>query len=879
MRWLSGVRARLWLLLRGRSVEARMEDEFRFHLEMETEANLRKGMSPAEARRRALVEFGGVDRHRESVRDERGGRWAHDLGSDVRYAWRSWRKSPGFAALAIATLALGIGANSAVFGVVKSVLLDSLPYADADRLAGIQTRFDSDAGSPSSTSPGAALDLEERLRSFSAITHYRFGTLDLTVQAEAGPRVVPATLVAGNFFSTLGVTAALGRTLTEADVGVPVVVLSDGAWRRELAADPAAVGRTLTINGNPYEVVGVLPRGFVGPQGPADLWLALDLTPVLADPVGARDQHWLDMVGRLAPGAEVETANRELAAVAAALTREHPATDRGRTFLAVPLREALAGDTRTPLLILMASAGLVLLITCANLAGALLSRTISRRKELAVRVAMGASRGRMLRQLLTESTLLAVAGAGLGLLLARAGLAALRTLPIPALPPYADLTLDGGAVAVTALAALATGVAFGLAPSLAASRWSPQGTLREESRGSSESRRSQRMRGGLVAMQIAVSLTLLAGAGLLGRSLWTLVNAPLGFDPRGVLVGRVQLGSADYPTAESRTAFFLELEERLRGVAGVEAVASASQLPAPGMSRNALTVEGVTVEGDPPVFIPYMTVTDGYRDAMGIRLLEGRWFGPQDDADAPPAIVVSETMARRYWPGGDAVGSRLRVSPHTAERWGTVVGVVGDVMIDPAQPGPTAMAYAPARQDQYWSGRDFVVRTQGDPLALVGPVQRELTALDPELPLRHPARLRDLLRDGLADRRLPVLLIGAFGILALVLASIGVYALFTTMAAAREREFGVRIALGSTRGEIAALVLRQGGAWMAAGLVGGVAGILAAGRALRGLLYGIPPFDPLALAVAVALLVTCAAVALLVPVRRATRADPIEVLR
>jgi predicted permease len=863
-----------------------VSDELRFHLEERIRAGVARGMTPEQARAAALERFGDVDgvraecaalleaeRRAEDRRD-----WLADLRQDVRFGVRSARRSPLFTVLAVLTLALGIGANAAVFGVVKSVMLDALPYRDADRLVRVYSRFEKSGMDRSSTSPGAATDLAERLRSLQAVSSFNFGTFGATYVGPDGPRVLPGAAVQGRLFQTLGVRAALGRTLTPQDETENVVVLGDAAWRREFGADPGVVGRKVTIGSETYEVVGVLPPRFVGPDGAADLWFAMDLSEVLSNPAAARGQHFLGVVGRLAPGATVERAQRELDRVAGQLAREHPGTDRGRTFVALPLRDAMVGETRTPLLVLMASAGLVLVITCANLAGALLSRTMGRRKELAVRVALGARRGRLVRQLLTESTLLALAGAAVGLGVAALALAALRRMELAVLPPYAELSLDAGAVGVTLLAALATGAAFGLAPALAAGRWEPQGTLREEGRGTSEGRRSRRLRGALVAAQIALSLSLLAGAGLLVRSLWAMASAPLGFDPAGVLAARVELPTSAYPTPEGRAAVFRQLEERLATLPGVQGVAAVTQIPSPTMSSNALSIEGQEL-GDSPIFIPYMAVSDDYFRTVRIRLLRGRTFGPQDGPNAAPAIVLSRSMEQRYWPAGGALGARIRISPHTAEKWGVVVGIVDDVRVDPALPEPGPMAYASGRQDFAWSGRDFVVRTAGDPLALVRPFQAALAAINPSLPLREPRTLASVMDERMAGRRLPMLLMTAFGALALLLASVGVYAMFAAMAAAREREFGVRMALGSTPRAIAGLVLRQGAVWMAAGLVGGAAGVLLVGRMLGGLLYRVPPFDPVALGVSVAVLAVCAAAALVGPVLRATRVDPIHVLR
>jgi putative ABC transport system permease protein len=447
------------------------------------------------------------------------------------------------------------------------------------------------------------------------------------------------------------------------------------------------------------------------------------------------------------------------------------------------------------------------------------------------------------------------------------------------LPAYAELTLDPAAVAVTGLLALITGVAFGVAPAVAAGRANTQGTLRDETRGASESRRTRRLRGLLVAGQIALCVSLLSGAGLLVRSLWTMATAPLGFDPRGVLTVAVQTPGRTYGSTAARIRFFEQFDQRVRALPGVRDVADASELPSPNMNRNGLSIEGMTWpagEGEP--FIASQIVSDDYFRTMRIPLRSGRTFGPADRDSAPTVVVISEGMARRYWPNGNAIGARIRTAPGGVARWSQVVGIVGDVRTDLARPVPEPMTYTSSRQDAR-GGRTLVIRTDGDPLALVKPVQRELTALDASIPIQASATMESLIADRLAGRRLPVVLMMAFGALALLLASVGVYAMFASMAAAREREFGVRVALGSSRGAIAGLVLRQGGVWMIAGLAVGAVGVVAVARGLAGLLYGVTAFDPIALGVAGATLVVSAVVALLVPVRRATRVDPASVLR
>jgi putative ABC transport system permease protein len=879
---------------RGRPFEPRpqveVDNELAFHLEERIREYVSRGMDPAAARAAALDRFGDLTSVRDEctqlLADERRAvarrDWMEDLRQDIRYGVRSALRAPLFSLLAIVTLALGIGANAAVFGVVKSVLLNALPYSDADRLVRVYARMEDGTMERSSLSAGALTDLMARQRSFSRMAPFYRSTLDVTYTADGGPRVITATLVGDGFFQTLGVSALRGRVLRGEDTktGAPnVIMLSYAAWQREFGGDSRAIGKAMRLNGEAYEVVGVLPRGFAGPMGTPDVWFALDLGPALRDPVRARKQHWVSLIGRLAPNVTVAAAQREIEAIGSDLAREHPEAQAGIALHAFPLRDDMVGETRTPLLVLMASAALVLVITCANLAGALLSRSLSRRKEFAVRIALGAGRGRLVRQLLTESLVLAVAGGVAGLLLAIGGLAAVRSLASTALPAYAELSLDPVAVAVTGLLALLTGVAFGVAPALAAGRSNTQGTLRDETRGASESRRTRRLRGLLVAGQIAMCVSLLAGAGLLVRSLWTMATAPLGFDPKGVLTVNVQIPGRTYTGTAARVRFFEQFEQRLRALPGVREVADVSELPAASMNRNGLSIEGHTRpagEGQP--FIASEIVSDDYFRTMRIPLRSGRTFGPADRDSAPPVVVISESMARRYWPNGNAIGARVRNGPAEVVPWTQVIGIVGDVRTDPARPDAEPMTYTSNRQDA-WGVRTVILRTDGDPLALVKPVQRELSALDASIPIRKAAAMNDLLADQLASRRLPVVLMMAFGVLALLLASVGVYAMFASMAAAREREFGVRVALGSSPGAIAGLVLRQGGVWMVVGLAAGALGVVAVARALSGLLYGVTPFDPLALGVAGATLVVAAVVALLVPVRRATRVDPVSVLR
>jgi len=868
--------------------QAEVDDELGFHLERRIQENINRGMSPEAARRAALERFGDVDGVREECaqlltadrKAEARRDWLDDLRQDLRFAVRAAFRAPIFSLLAIVTLALGIGANAAVFGVVKSVLLNALPYSDPGRLVRIYSPFNDGTIEKGSLSAGTVSDIRERQRSFSTTGAF-VPPRDVVYMADA-PQVVKAGWAEPGFFRTLGVSPVRGPGFRDED-GLRdtafVVMLPHATWQRMFSGDPSVIGRSIRINGIPRTVVGVLPRSFVPPEGEADFYFPLGIPRFMRDPISVRGSHNFGFVGRLKPGVTAEAAHRELVGIGAELERLYAKDNLGIGLSGVPLRDAMVGDTRTPLLILLASAGLVLLITCANLAGALLSRTISRRKEFAVRVALGAGRGRLVRQLLTESVLLALAGGAAGLGLAMGGLSLLRGLALTALPTYADLSLDVGAVLVTFALALATGLAFGVGPALSVGRSDPQSTLREQTRGSSESTHTRRTRGLLVAGQIALCVSLLAGAGLLVRSLWAMTTAPVGFNADRLLTFTVQLPNAKYGTTESQVHFHDQFEERLRALPGVTGVAITTELPSTVGNSNGLFIQDSPWAADEPVpFILTQRVSDGYFQTLGIPLKQGRVFTTADRADVGPVIVINEAMAQRYWPKGNAVGARIHIGPpDPSAPWITVVGVVGNVRNDPTHLLPEPMMFMSLRQQPF--GDTFMVRTAGDPPALVNTVRRALGAIDPALPMHRVATMRAVMDEGFASRRLPVVLMTSFGALALLLASVGVYAMFASMASAREREFGVRIAVGSTRGAIAGLVLRQGGVWMAIGLGVGTFGVVFASKLLRTQLYGVPQFDPIAIGVAVLTLLICAGVALLVPVRRATRVDPITVLR
>jgi len=866
---------------------AEVDSELQFHLEQRIQENIARGMSPDAARRAAIERFGDVDDVRDACmrllaedrRAEARRDWLDDLRQDVRFALRSSLRAPLFSALAVATLALGIGANAAVFGTVKSVLLNALPYGNADRLVRIYSPFGTSDRS-GALSAGTVSDIRERQHSFERLAAFLPARDGIYMGDQ--PQIVKSMFIEPGLLRTLGVSPLRGAGFRDDDGNhdtTTVLMISYGAWQRLFGGSGDVVGKTVRLNGIARTIVGITPRQFVPPQDDADFFQPLSIAPFMRDPVSVRGSHNFGFVGLLKPGVTAEAANHELNGIGAEIERLFWKDNRGFRLVGIPLRDAMVGDTRVPLLILLASAVLVLLIMCANLAGALLSRTISRRKEFAVRVALGAGRGRLVRQLLTESVLLSAVGGVIGLLLATVGLRLLRGLALTSLPSYADLRLDTGAVMVTSALALLTGFAFGAGPALSVGRADPQGTLRDESRGTSETRRTRRARGVLVAAQIALCVSLLAAAGLLARGLWTITTAPLGFDTHDLLTFTLQLPNSTYPDAASRVRLHDQIEQAVRALPGVKDVAVASQLPTKVTNSNGLFIETAPWAANAAVpFITTARVSDDYFKTLSIPVLEGRAFSTIDRADAPPVLIINEAMARKFWPKGDAIGARVHVGPPDPKApWITIVGIVQNTRNDPTRLSPEPMMFFPQRQAPF--GDNVIIRTASDPVGLTATVRQAIAAIDPTLPMYNVATLDDVVATTFAPRRLPVVLMTAFGALALLLSSVGIYALFATMAASREREIGVRIALGATRRGIASLILREGGVWMIAGLAVGSVGVLFVGRFLRTQLFGVPELDPIAIGAAMSVLVACAALALLAPIRRATSVDPITVLR
>ncbi len=814
------------------------------------------------------------------------------LRHDLRYALRSLRQRPGFSALIVLTLALGIGATSAIFSVVNGVLLQPLPYQRPDQVMLVHARWE---GVPQGElSLPEYWDLREQARSFTRLAAFSNGSLTLT--GSGTPERLQAGFVTADAIPLLGVSPARGRWFApEEDLpGHPaVVLLSDGLWRRRFGADPGIVGRTLMLDDAPTTVLGVMPPGFQLPSHHAgrgmELWSLLQLDPAVDR--SERGWHWLAVMGRLRPGTEAGAADREIAALMAEMRQRYPNEyDAQFGGSAAPAAEELVGDIRPAILVLMGAVTLLLVIACANVAALFLARAEARQREIAVRAALGARAGRIVQQLLTESVALAAAGGLVGLVIAMWGIQALVAMAPPTLPRLGAIEMDGWVLAFTAAITLSTGVLFGLAPALQIARPNLSGVLVEGGRTGSGGVRGQGFRRGLVVTQIAVALVLVAAAGLLAQSFARMRGVDPGFAPERLLTARLELSPVRYESNQQIRAFYQQLLGRLEAMPGVASAAAVKALP---MMQLELGDWSFVQEGRyslPPKPSDWrlgfwQATSPGYFETMHIPVLQGRAFEATDRLGAPGAVVINRTLARQVWPEGDALGQRVLLGGGATDSiWRTVVGIVGDVRHRGLDAEPVPEIYLPHAQFPAGTGTALrtlriVLRAEGDPVHLTGALRAAVAELDPDLPVADLQTMEEALGAWAAERRLTMLLVGAFALLALTLGAIGIYGVMAHLVARRTREIGIRIALGALPREILGLVLSQG-AWLAGlGILSGLVGALATTRLLASLLFGVGPTDPATFAATAAALAIVAALACVFPATRATRVDPVDALR
>jgi len=797
-----------------------------------------------------------------------------NLAQDVRYALRTLRRSPGFVAVALICLAIGIGANTAIFSVLDAALLRALPYPRSDQLVALREQT-AKGNTPAVAYPNFA-DWRERSRSFSALTGYEFGP-DAVLGAHQAVRANVAAVTSG-FFSVMDVGAVVGRTFASdehAPGGNATVVVSDRFWHDQLDGSRDALGMQLETWGKTFTVIGVMPPGFAFPED-ADLWIPAESFGVAS--LGSRTAHNFRVVGRLRDGVTLDQAKRELDHIAAQLKTQYGSDDDAVAVSAKSLHEQLTGSMRGELALLMGAVACVLLIVCLNLASALLARDRTRSRELAIRTALGADQRRITRQLLTESLLLAVAGGAAGLWLAQFGVRALLALA-PAGPIGAtSVSLDFRIVLFAVALSLVTGLVFGLAPAWRASRVNPRNALAEGGRGNTRS--SGRFRSGLVVAEVAVAVVLLTGAGLLLRSLAHLVAVDPGFDPRGVMTADVYPSGTRFGSDDALRGYLDRAVASVAGLPGVTAAGAIDGLPLSGNgSDGGFAVEGgVSADG----YANYRLVDGNYFQAMRIPLLRGRLFGDQDVPNGNDVTVVSRSLARKYWPGDNPVGHRIRFlgMDSYAERWLTVVGVVNDVRdVNLATPGtPTAYISARQRPSRARNGMTVVIRSTGHP-AVLGPLLRDrLHAVDAEVPIQM-STMHDWMQHASSDSRFTSTLLAAFAGAALLLAAIGIYAVLAFAVTERRQEIGVRMALGARAGEVLRMIVREGFGLTLIGLVLGVVLSLALTRSLQSRLYDVTPTDAGTYAAVCVLLALVAICASTLPALRAARVDPIVALK
>jgi predicted permease len=870
---------RLFASLRRGKIEREMERELRFHLEMETAENIRRGMSEEEARRAALRSFGGVEQVKEAYRDLSRFRWIEGFWQDARYGARMLRTQPGFTIVAALTLSLGIGANTAIFSVVNALVFNPLPYPDPQRLVWVTNVFRGDELIDS----GMYFTFQAESKTFDHLAAYESATMNLSGQGE--PEQVNYVRATASVFPAIGVAPRLGRTFTpeEDQPGAPpVAVLSHDYWRRRFGGDPSIVGQSFTFGRESWQVVGVMPPGVrflpehrIG--GKVDVWIPYALDK------GRDGGSIIEVFGRLKPGVSIEQAQSELDLLLRPGIQAHPEM-AGLKAMVTPLAERLVGHLRLGLLALFASVGFVLLIACANVANLLLARANVRQKELAIRSALGAGRKRLIRQMLTESLLLSVLGGAAGLLLALWGVKALTAFTPENLLVLKLSSIDKTVLVFTFIATMLTGVVVGLIPALQASRVDLNESLKDGARGAIFLKRnsSRRVSPALVVSELALTLVVLIGAGLLVKSFARMLAVDPGYNPENLLTMNVWINWGKYPgNSAQRKRFNQQLVSRLSALPGVQAVAYSRTLP---LSDNGIIGKArLTVVGSPPMSDEQKPLAEGhsvspdYFRAMRMKLRAGRSFTELDTENTPPVIVINETLARRLFAGEDPIGKRIRDDGGKTDL--TIAGVVADVKQYGLETESQAAFYRSSLQNTGYPGGSWVIRAAGDPLKMLPAVRREIKALEPDFRLAHVMMMEQLLADSYAPRRFQTWLFGLFAAVALVIATVGIYGVISYAVSRRTHEIGIRIALGAQAGDVLRMVVSQGMKLALIGVALGLAAALALTRVMKNLLFQVSATDPATFALIALLLVGVALIASYIPARRATKVDPMVALR
>jgi len=854
-----------------------LDDEVHSYVDLLAEEKMREGMRPDEARRTARIELGGVEQVKEDVREVRAGAWLDIVFQDIRYGARMLRKNPGFTAVAILTLALGIGANTAIFSVVSAVLLRPLPYANPQQL--IVLRETTQSVGPHSPSYPDFLDWRKQSRTFSQMA--AINNREFNLSGVAQPENISGYAVSANCLSMLGVRPFLGRDFLpseDAPGSAPVVLLSYALWQSHLGADPSPVGKNITLDGRSFTIIGVLPPNI----------RLLEKTDILA-PIGVwagdmtdrGDRGDMDAVGRLVSGASISQAQAEMDTIAANLRKEYPATNSGVGISMASLRDELVGDSRPPILVLFGAVVFVLLIACVNVANLFLVRGAARAREIAVRQACGASRQRLVRQMLTESFLLAFLGGGLGILVGALGIEGLRQLISAEMLQGAIIGMDRSVLLFSGAMVVFVAIAFGLVPAWQASQPHVQETLKDGGRSSTASAAQHRLRGLLVMAETALALVLLVGAGLMMKSMYRLLQVDPGFRPERVLTMEINLRTAQYPKPEASRNFWRQVLDKVRDLPGVDAAALGTVLPLSGDHNRAdITIEALPTP-DPGKFPhpDFHMVSPSYIDALSIPLLRGRNFTDADTDTAPQVALINATMARRFWPNEDATGKRFHWGhPGSKEPWIEIIGVVGDTKLYGLANPSRLELYMPLQQSRS-SDMFLVLRSAIDPASLTPAVRDAVASIDKDQPVFSVNTMKQLVDASVATRHITLVLLGLFSGLALLLAAIGIYGVISYSVQQRTHEIGIRMALGAQRRDVLRLVVGQGVRLAALGIAIGIAAAFGLTRLMASLLFGVGAYDPVAFVTAAIILLLVAIAACYIPARRAIAVDPMVALR
>jgi len=876
VRWVGTIWFRLRSFFQRSAVERELDDEMRFHLDQAIEQNITRGMAPEEARRKALIELGGAEQVKEECRDARGWNLVEDTWRDVCFGARMMRKSPGFTVVAVLTLALGTGANAAIFSVVESVLLRPLPFKNAHRLVDL-TEYRPGAVDRGGVSFPDYLAWKQQNTVFEETAAYFLVNASNDVVLGGPVSTVRArySTVTNSFFQILGVQPALGHGFSASDEvpgGRKVFLASNAVWRSALGGDPRAIGKAYLLDGENYTLIGVMPPGFDFPKG-CGIWVP---TSTLGES-GLHDRisHAVRVLGRLRPGTSLAQAEAQIATIQERLATSYPKTDADWHVRARPLLDEIVGNVRTSLFVLLGAVGFILLIACTNVLNLLLARALGREKEFAIRSALGAGRMRLLRQQLTEVFLIVCLSILLALPLAKWGLALAVSLTSVHLPRMESFRLNVSVLGFLLVIAALTTILVGLMPALQASRHHVHGALGEDQYSGWSGRRSRRILGALVVSEVALTLLLLCGAGLMLRSFVRLIRVNPGFQPEHLLTMKIALPGGTYPKSEQTSAYLDRLLERLRVLPGVRSVAAATTLPLSGESDwgTFLIAGGSTPDWANASAASWRGVSVDYFRTLGIPLLRGRTF-TRADAKNQNAIIINEAMAGKFWPGTDPIGQRVLIGHRSNPL--EIIGIVGDARGVGLNAKPKPEMYTALRGFWYTF---LVVRTTREPSSMASTVREQVAGLDKGVPVYQIATMDQLLGRSVAPDRFNLFLLGLFAALALVLATVGIYGVLAFSVGRRTHEIGMRLAMGAHQADILRLVVRQGMKLVLVGIVLGIAGALALTRLMASLLYGVSATDPATFMAVTVLLASVAMMACYVPARRAMHVDPMVALR